>query len=62
MRTQRLNDEERRQWVLNDESLYRWHRAEQITLHRTLHRFIRLNRVRIDEHIKAIRDAAPAHA
>jgi len=26
----RLNDEERRQWVLNDEGLYRWARSEGV--------------------------------
>lgn len=26
----RLNDSERRQWILNDESLYRWARSEGV--------------------------------
>lgn len=26
------NDEERRQWVLNDEGLYRWARSEGVSL------------------------------
>lgn len=27
-----LNDEDRRQWVLNDEGLYRWARAEGVRI------------------------------
>jgi hypothetical protein len=29
MRQRQRNDEERRQWVLNDEGLYRWYIAEK---------------------------------
>lgn len=28
----RLNDEERRVWILNDEGLYRWARAERVRI------------------------------
>lgn len=28
----RLNDEERRQWVLNDEGLYNWARSEGVNI------------------------------
>ena len=28
----RLNDEERRQWILNDEGLYRWARSEGVNI------------------------------
>lgn len=28
----RINDEERRQWVLNDEGLYRWARSEGVRI------------------------------
>ncbi len=28
----RLNDDERRLWVLNDESLYRWARSEGVRI------------------------------
>lgn len=27
-----LNDEERRQWILNDEGLYRWARSEGVNV------------------------------
>ena len=27
----RLNNEERRQWIMNDEGLYRWARSEGVT-------------------------------
>lgn len=30
--TRQLNDEDRRQWVLNDEGLYNWARSERVTL------------------------------
>ena len=29
---QPMNDEERRQWVLNDEGLYRWARSEGVRI------------------------------
>ena len=29
---ERLNDSERRQWILNDEGLYRWARAEGVRI------------------------------
>lgn len=29
---QRLNDEERRQWILNDEGLYLWARREGVRI------------------------------
>jgi len=28
----KLNDEERRQWILNDEGLYRWARSEGVRI------------------------------
>lgn len=28
----KLNDSERRQWILNDESLYRWARSEGVKI------------------------------
>lgn len=28
----RLNNEERRQWILNDEGLYRWARSEGVRI------------------------------
>lgn len=28
----RLNDEERRQWILNDEGLYHWARSEGVKI------------------------------
>ena len=29
---ERINDSERRQWILNDEGLYRWARAEGVRI------------------------------
>jgi len=44
----RLNDDERKQWVMNDEGLYHWWRRSRqaITV------FVRENRAELDEYIK----------
>lgn len=39
-----LNDEERRQWVDNDEGLYNWWKSTKMGLYR----FVRENRAEID--------------
>jgi len=44
-RLNRRNDEERREWVQNDEGLYRW----QLSSRQGLYRFVRENRKEIDE-------------
>lgn len=40
----RINDEERRQWIMNDEGLYCWYRSSC----QTLRAFIKANRKGID--------------
>lgn len=56
MTARRLNDDERRLWVLNDERLYNWYRAERSGLRR----FIRANREAIDTAILSVLDRPPA--
>lgn len=55
---ERLNDEERRQWIENDEGLHcRWKQSGL-----SLREFIRVNRKHLDVIIVAIRDGKkPAH-
>ena len=45
-----MNDDERERWVLNDESLYVWHKRS----HMGMRRFLRENRVEIDAAIKRV--------
>ena len=40
----KLNDEDRRQWILNDEGLYLWHRRSRLSMRQ----FIRENRSELD--------------
>lgn len=47
MKRNRINDEERRLWVLNDEGLYLWHRKSG----KSMRTFIRENRKEIDQFI-----------
>lgn len=47
-----LNDRERRLWVENDESLYRWWQRSRSGLYR----FVQDNRAAIDAHIRSILD------
>ena len=58
MRQQRNNDEDRRQWVLNDEGLYcEWRRSRQ-----SMRQWIRENRDLIDECIRTVTSGRkPAH-
>ena len=51
MKDQRINDEERRQWVLNDEGLYNMFRRSK---HRTERAFIKNHRKEIDEVINNV--------
>lgn len=44
-----MNDDERRQWVENDEALYNDWRASR----RGLRRYVRANRAEIDAHVAA---------
>lgn len=56
MKTQRLNDNERRLWVLNDESLYGWMMGEGLGVKA----FIAKYRTEIDEAILRMLNAKPA--
>jgi hypothetical protein len=49
---QTINDEDRRQWVENDEGLYRWYKSS----HLPIREFIRRNRSEIDLVIENVRD------
>lgn len=52
------NDEERRQWIENDEGLYDWQRSSRLSMTR----FIRENRAEIDEAIdNVLENRKPAH-
>lgn len=53
----RLNDAERRLWILNDEGLYRWHRWSR----QPLNVFIRANRAELDRLILAARESRSLH-
>lgn len=58
MTNQRINDEERRQWVSNDEGLYNWQRSSSLSMQG----FIRAYRLEIDEVIRKVRDGVePSH-
>jgi hypothetical protein len=57
-RPARLNDDERSQWIDNDEGLYNWFRSSR----QSKRAFIRANRAEIDAAILAVRDGTkPAH-
>lgn len=51
----RRNDDERRQWIDNDESLYNWQRGSGMNMRR----FIREHRQEIDRYIDAALDRPP---
>jgi hypothetical protein len=54
----RLNDEDRRQWILNDEGLYNWHRGSRLSMQA----FIRQNRAEIDNAIRNVTEGRkPQH-
>lgn len=48
MKGDRLNDQERHLWILNDESLYNWYRSSR----QSMRAFIRENRDEIDSAIR----------
>ena len=50
-----MNDEERKQWVLNDEALYLTWRAAR----KNLTAFVRENRAELDKHISAVLKREP---
>lgn len=53
-----INDEDRRQWILNDEGLYNWQRRSGLSMRE----FIRRYRAEIDPVITNVRDGRqPAH-
>jgi len=51
-----MNDEDREEWINNDESLYLWQQRSGLSMTK----FIRENRKALDEHIKGVRDKEPA--
>lgn len=53
MRNQPLNDNDRAQWIDNDESLYNWWRSSR----QSKRAFIRANRAELDTLIRKVRDA-----
>jgi hypothetical protein len=53
---QRINDEERRLWVLNDETLYLWWRSSRATMRQ----FIRENREELTSYINKVLDRKPS--
>lgn len=58
MKKATLNDEERRQWIENDEGLYLWQRRSGLPMRE----FIRQNRDEIDSYIKPVLEGTkPAH-
>ena len=55
---QTLNDEDREQWIMNDEGLYNWFRSSRLSMRN----FIRQNRKELDECIKPVLTGKkPAH-
>lgn len=58
MSRQTINDEDRRQWIENDEGLYNWQRSSRLSMRE----FIKEHRREIDEVIRKVRDGVkPAH-
>jgi hypothetical protein len=49
-RERTINDEDRRQWIENDEGLYLWQRRSGLSMRK----FIRENRAEIDEVIRNV--------
>ncbi len=57
-KSNRLNDEDRRQWINNDEGLYNWQRSSGLSMRE----FIRQNRQELDACInKVLNNEKPAH-
>jgi protocatechuate 3,4-dioxygenase beta subunit len=53
-----MNNNERKQWIANDEGLYNWQLASGLSMRE----FIKQNRVVIDEAIRNVRDGVnPPH-
>ena len=58
MRTRRLNDIDRAQWIDNDEGLYNWQRHSGLSKRK----FIQQNRAELDACINRVVDGSkPAH-
>ncbi len=55
MKTNRLNDDDRRQWIDNDEGLYNWQRSSGLSMRD----FIRSNRTELDAIINAALNRKP---
>lgn len=50
-----MNDREREQWVVNDETLYNWYRSSRMTMRM----FLRMNRIYIDTYIAQVLGKEP---
>ncbi len=55
-RRQTLNDDDRRQWIDNDEGLYGWQRSSRLPMRE----FIRQNRAELDSFIQAALNRQPS--
>ena len=53
--TRTLNDDDREQWINNDEGLYNWQRSSRLSMRN----FIRQNRTELDAHILGRLNAPP---
>lgn len=51
----RLNDKERKMWVINDEGLYMWWKSERVGITT----FIKANRKQLDECILGVLNRKP---
>ena len=60
MKGNRLNDDEREMWVINDEGLLAWKHGWCRANKGGMRGFIRANRAELDRLITATRDAPPA--
>ena len=56
MKSNRLNDMDREQWVNNDEGLFNWFHYSRLSMRQ----FIRDNRAELDECILRVLNAEPA--
>lgn len=55
MKNAPLNDNDREEWIINDEALLGWQRSSGLSMRA----FIRANRAELDRLIKSVRDAPP---
>jgi len=55
MRTRKLNNDDRRQWIDNDEGLYNWYRSSRLSMTK----FIKENKEELDAAINRVLNAPP---